>query len=93
MRGIIHAFDQPRCGRVDQHGHEATGAGPGSLPCHRGELVRGVDFCRIHKTLRNTPAMAAGIIDRLWSLDDIVAKIDGMAPAPKVRGPYNKKVA
>ena len=49
------------------------------------------NFCRIHKTLRVTPAMAAGITDRLWSLDDIVAKIDAMAPEPKPRGPYRKR--
>ena len=49
------------------------------------------NFCRIHKTLRVTPAMAAGITDRLWSLDDIVAKIDAMAPEPKARGPYKKR--
>ena len=35
--------------------------------------------------------MAAGITNRLWSLEDIVAKIDAMAPAAKVRGPYKKK--
>jgi small-conductance mechanosensitive channel len=28
------------------------------------------NFCRIHKTLRMSPAMAAGITDRLWSLED-----------------------
>lgn len=49
------------------------------------------NFVRIHKTLRMSPAMAAGITDRLWSLDDIVAKIDAMAPTPKVRGPYKKR--
>lgn len=49
------------------------------------------NFCRIHKSLRVTPAMAAGITDRLWSLDDIVAKIDAMAPEPKPRGPYRKR--
>jgi hypothetical protein len=49
------------------------------------------NFCRIHKTLRVTPAMAAGITDRLWSLEDIVAKIDAMAPEPKPRGPYRKR--
>lgn len=49
------------------------------------------NFCRIHKTLRVTPAMAAGVTDRLWSLDDIVAKIDAMAPAPKPRGPYKPR--
>ena len=31
------------------------------------------NFCRIHKTLRITPAMAAGVTDRLWSVADIVA--------------------
>src|SRR5207302_8486174 len=29
------------------------------------------NFTRMHKTLRMTPAMAAGISDRLWSMDDI----------------------
>jgi IS1 family transposase len=51
------------------------------------------NFCRIHKTLRMSPAMAAGITDRLWSLEDIVAKIDEMAPAPGPRGPYKKQIA
>ena len=32
------------------------------------------NFCRIHKTLRSHPAMAAGVTDRLWSLEDIVAQ-------------------
>ena len=49
------------------------------------------NFTRIHKTLRMSPAMAAGITDRLWSLDDVIAKIDELAPAPKPRGPYKKR--
>ena len=49
------------------------------------------NFCRIHKTLRVSPAMAAGITDRLWSMEDIVAKIDAMVPAAKPRGPYKKR--
>ncbi|MBV9762598.1 MAG: IS1 family transposase [Acidobacteriaceae bacterium] len=31
------------------------------------------NFVRIHQTLRITPAMAAGVTDRLWSIQDIVA--------------------
>jgi hypothetical protein len=30
------------------------------------------NFARIHKTLRITPAMAAGVTDRLWNVADIV---------------------
>jgi len=46
------------------------------------------NFCRIHKSLRVTPAMAAGITGRLWSLEDIIARIDADAPAPAPRGSY-----
>jgi len=49
------------------------------------------NFCRIHKTLRVTPAMAAGITDRLWSLEDIVERIDAAKPLPGKRGPYKKR--
>jgi hypothetical protein len=38
------------------------------------------NFVRQHKTLRMAPAMAAGISDRLWSMEDVVALID--APKP-----------
>jgi len=31
------------------------------------------NFCRIHKTLRVTPAMEAGITDRVWDLADLLA--------------------
>jgi IS1 family transposase len=51
------------------------------------------NFVRIHKTLRVTPAMAAGITDRLWSMEDIVAQIDARAPKPAPRGPYKKREA
>ena len=50
------------------------------------------NFCRIHKSLRVSPAIAAGVSDRLWSLEDIVTKIDEMVPAPKPRGPYKKSL-
>lgn len=49
------------------------------------------NFCRIHKSLRVSPAMAAGVTDRLWSLEDIVTKMGELAPAPKPRGPYKSR--
>jgi hypothetical protein len=30
-------------------------------------------FIKIHRTLRTSPAMAAGVTDRLWSVEDLVA--------------------
>lgn len=50
------------------------------------------NFVRIHKTLRVTPAMAAGISDRLMGFEDIVAMIDAEHPVMP-RGPYKKKEA
>jgi hypothetical protein len=39
------------------------------------------NFCRIHKTLRVTPAMAAGVTDRGWSIADIVKMLEGWEAA------------
>jgi IS1 family transposase len=50
------------------------------------------NFVRIHKTLRMSPAMAAGVTDRLWEVGDIVALVEATDAKPGKRGPY-KKVA
>ena len=42
------------------------------------------NFVRIHKTLQTSPAMAAGIEKRLWSMEDVVALVD--ARSAKVSG-------
>ena len=41
------------------------------------------NFCRVHQTLTKerkgvhcTPAMAAGLTDRVWKVEDIVARMD-----------------
>lgn len=34
------------------------------------------NFCRIHSTLRVTPAMASGVASRVWELSDIAALLD-----------------
>lgn len=34
------------------------------------------NFVRIHQTLRVPPAMAAGVVDTLWSLEDMVRIVD-----------------
>lgn len=47
------------------------------------------NFCRIHRTLRVTPAMAAGVTTRVWSIEELVALLPQAAAGVK-RGPYRK---
>jgi len=49
------------------------------------------NFARGHKTLRITPAMAVGLSDHVWSLEEIVMVADRCMPKPGPRGPYKKK--
>ena len=49
------------------------------------------NFCRLHESIKGTPAMRAGITPRLWEIADIVTLIDEAAPAAKKRGPYKKR--
>jgi len=37
------------------------------------------NFCRVHKTLRVTPAMQAGVSDHVWDIAEIIDLIDGAA--------------
>jgi hypothetical protein len=36
------------------------------------------NFARIHKTLRVTPATAAGVSDHVWSIEEIVGLLDAV---------------
>ena len=52
------------------------------------------NFCRPHKSLgriHKTPAMAAGLTDRVWKLEDLVAIIDARTPPPAKPGPKPNK--
>ena len=61
--------------------------------CHAAALYAvWYNFCRPHKTLKgDTPAMAAGLVDRKHSLGWIVGLIDERAPALGPRGPYKPR--
>lgn len=48
------------------------------------------NWLRIHKSLKVTPAMEAGLTDHVWEWADILEKMDAATPAKK-RGPYKKR--
>ena len=49
------------------------------------------NFVKVHQTLKVTPAIEAGLTDRLWEIEDIVKLVDDAEPAPKKRGPYKMR--
>jgi hypothetical protein len=38
------------------------------------------NFCRVHQTLRVTPAMEAGLSSHIWEVEEIVRLIAGRLP-------------
>lgn len=49
------------------------------------------NFCRIHKTLRVTPAMEAGVTDHVWNVEEVIAIMDERAPKPGRPKTYKKR--
>jgi hypothetical protein len=40
------------------------------------------NFVRVHKTLRTSPAMAAGVTKRLWEMSDVVDVLEAWEKKP-----------
>lgn len=52
------------------------------------------NFVKIHKTLKCTPAMAAGVTPKLWEMKDVVVMIEAEeAKVSTLRGSYKKKLS
>jgi hypothetical protein len=51
------------------------------------------NFVKVHSKLRMSPAMAAGVADRLWDIADIVKLGEAAEPKPTKRGSYKKRLA
>jgi len=62
---LTNAFSK----KVDNHGH--------MVALHYMHY----NFCRVHKTLRVTPAMEAGLSDHVWSIEELCA----LLPKPVVK--------
>ena len=51
------------------------------------------NFVKVHGKLRMSQAMAAGVNDKLWSVEDIANLVETAEPIPAKRGPYKKRAA
>jgi IS1 family transposase len=51
------------------------------------------NFVKMHKTVRMSPALAAGVADKLWSMDDLVALVDAHDAAKPRQKPGRKPKA
>lgn len=49
------------------------------------------NFCCVHQSLRVTPAIQAGVADRVWTIWDIINLTETAMKQSKSRGPYKKK--
>jgi len=54
------------------------------------------NFCRVHQTLRVTPAMEAKLTDHVWEVEELVGLLEAdeakmIANGAMKRGPYQKK--
>lgn len=50
------------------------------------------NFCRKHQTLGTTPAVAAGVTDHVWKIDEIIALLDEAERSVSItRGPYKRR--
>jgi IS1 family transposase len=63
--------------KVDNHGHAIA------------LYFAYYNFCRVHKTLRVTPAMEAGLAHHVWTVEELVAILP--EPVSKKRGTYKPR--
>jgi IS1 family transposase len=51
------------------------------------------NFCRKHQTLGTSPAVAAGVTDHVWPIDEIIGWLEAAEATPVKRGSYKKRAA
>jgi IS1 family transposase len=65
------------------------------LDCHVAAValyVAHYNFCRVHETLRTTPAIALGITDHVWSIGELIdAALTAAPPKPTPTAPDRRR--
>lgn len=49
------------------------------------------NFCRKHQTLKTAPAVAAGVTDHVWKIEEIIGLLEATEATPIKRGSYKKR--
>jgi hypothetical protein len=60
-----------------------TERGQLASPPFQPRRYQAYNFVRVHQTLKVTPAMAAGVTDRLWEMKDLVEMIEAYEGSQK----------
>jgi IS1 family transposase len=51
------------------------------------------NFCRVHQTLKTTPAVAAGVADHVWTIREICELLEPVSPEPATVEPEREEPA
>lgn len=66
------------------------------IECHLAAVSLHVAFynlCRVHESLRSTPAMALGIVDHVWSISELIeAALAAVPPLPTPTAPDRRRL-
>ncbi len=46
------------------------------------------NLCRVHETIRMTPAMALGVADHIWDVGELIEAATGPEPEGRPVGPF-----
>ena len=51
------------------------------------------NMCRVHSSLKTTPAVSAGVSDHVWTLTELIGLLEAAEATPIKRGSYVKRQA
>jgi hypothetical protein len=70
--GEIASIPTPWHGKELSYGSVKINSGPVPL----SPSAMHYNFCKLHKTIRVTPAMEAGLTDHVWEIEELLALIE-----------------
>lgn len=72
MKGaIVRTYDNAQNGKYEME--------PENMRAAVALLFAHYNFVRVHQTIRCTPAMEAGVVGQLWTMDDLLGIAEGFS--------------